>query len=64
MQEGGKQYDNVKANMVRSAAHCFEAKCFGVLCSGFMDREMRGKGVALSLLASRCGADVKGQMLW
>ena len=37
----GKQYDNVAANRTRSAAHCFEAKCFGVLCSGFMDRAMR-----------------------
>ena len=38
----GKQYDNVAANRTRSAAHCFEAKCFGVLCSGYMDRDMRG----------------------
>jgi len=37
----GKQYDNISANRTRSAAHCFEAKCFGVLCSGFMDKEMR-----------------------
>ncbi|KAJ4317070.1 hypothetical protein N0V84_007523 [Fusarium piperis] len=26
-------YDNVTANRTRAAAHCFEAKCFGVLCS-------------------------------
>jgi len=38
---GGKQYDNIAANRTRSAAHCFEAKCFGVLCSGFMDKNMR-----------------------
>ncbi|KAK4613324.1 Nitrilase, partial [Fulvia fulva] len=37
----GKQYDNIAANRTRSAAHCFEAKCFGVLCSGFMDKAMR-----------------------
>ncbi|KAK1821488.1 hypothetical protein LTR12_004049 [Friedmanniomyces endolithicus] len=37
----GKQYDNLAANRTRSAAHCFEAKCFGVLCSGFMDKAMR-----------------------
>ncbi|KAF2213652.1 hypothetical protein CERZMDRAFT_111286 [Cercospora zeae-maydis SCOH1-5] len=37
----GKQYDNVAANRTRTAAHCFEAKCFGVLCSGFMDKAMR-----------------------
>lgn len=39
---GGKQYDNVAANRTRTAAHCFEAKCFAVLCSGYMDKEMRG----------------------
>ena len=37
----GKQYDNIAANRTRSAAHCFEAKCFGVLCSGYMDSEAR-----------------------
>ncbi|KAK4574076.1 hypothetical protein LTR86_001837 [Recurvomyces mirabilis] len=37
----GKQYDNIAANRTRTAAHCFEAKCFGVLCSGFMDKPMR-----------------------
>ncbi|KAK5124435.1 hypothetical protein LTR85_001652 [Meristemomyces frigidus] len=37
----GKQYDNIAANRTRAAAHCFEAKCFGVLCSGFMDQAMR-----------------------
>ena len=39
----GKQYDNLAANRTRSAAHCFEAKCFGVLCSGFMDKAMRNE---------------------
>lgn len=33
-----KNYDNVYANLVRAAAHCFEAKCFGILCSGFLDQ--------------------------
>ncbi|KAK5115742.1 hypothetical protein LTR62_000831 [Meristemomyces frigidus] len=37
----GKQYDNLAANRTRAAAHCFEAKCFGVLCSGYMDTAMR-----------------------
>lgn len=37
----GKQYDNVSANRTRAAAHCFEAKCFGVLCSGVMDEAMK-----------------------
>lgn len=40
---GGKQYDNVAANRTRTAAHCFEAKCFGVLCSGYMNKTMRGQ---------------------
>lgn len=42
----GKQYDNVAANLTRTAAHCFEAKCFGVLCSGYMDKPMRDDLVA------------------
>ncbi|KAF4441565.1 aliphatic nitrilase [Fusarium austroafricanum] len=29
-------YDNVTANRTRAAAHCFEAKCFGVLCSSIL----------------------------
>ncbi|OBS23306.1 hypothetical protein FPOA_03855 [Fusarium poae] len=29
-------YDNVTANRTRAAAHCFEAKCYGVLCSGVL----------------------------
>ncbi|KAK3072044.1 hypothetical protein LTR53_007554 [Teratosphaeriaceae sp. CCFEE 6253] len=43
---GGKQYDNRAANRTRSAAHCFEAKCFGVLCSSFMDKPTRDELVA------------------
>lgn len=42
-----RQYDNVAANRIRTAAHCFEAKCFSVLCSGFMDKQMRGAYVAM-----------------
>ncbi|KAB8201674.1 carbon-nitrogen hydrolase [Aspergillus parasiticus] len=29
-------YDNVAANRIRAAAHCFEAKCFGVICAGML----------------------------
>jgi nitrilase len=29
-------YDNVAANKTRTAAHCFEAKCFGVACAGHL----------------------------
>ncbi|KAI0203024.1 carbon-nitrogen hydrolase [Astrocystis sublimbata] len=32
-------YDNVAANRIRAAAHCFEAKCFGVLSAGYMDAD-------------------------
>lgn len=31
-----RNYDNVSANRTRAAAHCFEAKAFGILCSGFL----------------------------
>jgi nitrilase len=36
-----KQYDNIAANRTRTAAHCFEAKCFAVMCAGYMDKQMR-----------------------
>lgn len=42
-------YDNVAANRVRAAAHCFEAKCFGVLCSGFLDRDAKDAVIAGSM---------------
>ncbi|KAI1075519.1 carbon-nitrogen hydrolase [Whalleya microplaca] len=29
-------FNNVAANRTRAAAHCFEAKCFGVMCAGFL----------------------------
>ncbi|CAO2656022.1 Nn.00g048250.m01.CDS01 [Neocucurbitaria sp. VM-36] len=32
----GANYDNLAANRTRAAAHCFEAKCFGVACSGHL----------------------------
>ena len=37
---GGKNFDNVAANRIRASAQCFEAKVFGILCAGFMDRAM------------------------
>jgi nitrilase len=30
-------YGNVAANRIRAAAHCFENKCFGILCTGHLD---------------------------
>lgn len=32
-------YDNVAANRIRAAAHCFEAKVFGVMCTGVLDSD-------------------------
>ncbi|KAH9864071.1 hypothetical protein J1614_010004 [Plenodomus biglobosus] len=29
-------YDNLAANKTRAAAHCFEAKCFGIACAGHL----------------------------
>ncbi|KAI6796172.1 nitrilase [Hortaea werneckii] len=34
-----RNYDNVTANRTRAAAHCFEAKCFGMLCSGHLSQD-------------------------
>ncbi|KAH8748112.1 nitrilase [Diaporthe sp. PMI_573] len=36
---GRANYDNVAANRTRAAAHCFEAKCFGVLCAGVLGND-------------------------
>jgi nitrilase len=33
----GKNYDNLAANRTRAAAHCFEAKCFGIINAAFLD---------------------------
>ncbi|KAG9770760.1 carbon-nitrogen hydrolase, partial [Aureobasidium melanogenum] len=35
--ETSRNYDNVTANHTRAAAHCFEAKCFGVMCAANLD---------------------------
>ncbi|MDC9812617.1 MULTISPECIES: carbon-nitrogen hydrolase family protein [Rhizobium] len=34
-------YDNRGANRIRAAAHCFEAKCFGIVVAGCLDRAAR-----------------------
>lgn len=39
--EGG--YKNKTANATRAAAHSFEAKCFTVICSGYLDKNMKEK---------------------
>ncbi|KAI1619641.1 nitrilase [Exophiala viscosa] len=38
-QKQGANYDNVAANRIRSAAHCFEAKCFGISCAAYLDSQ-------------------------
>lgn len=37
----GGNYDLAEAIRIRAGAHSFEAKCFNVVCSGFMDKPMR-----------------------
>lgn len=37
----GENYDLAGAVRLRAGAHCFEAKCFGIVVSSFMDRAMR-----------------------
>ncbi|OAP59088.1 hypothetical protein AYL99_06386 [Fonsecaea erecta] len=34
---GSRNYDNIAANHTRAAAHCFEAKCFGIMSAGHLD---------------------------
>lgn len=34
-------FNNVVANRIRASAHSFEAKAFGIISAGFMDRRMR-----------------------
>lgn len=35
-----KSFDNVVANKIRCGAQCLEGKCFGVVCSSFVDKAM------------------------
>jgi aliphatic nitrilase len=37
----GGNYDNRAANRIRAAAHCFEAKCFGIVVAGCLDAAAR-----------------------
>src|SRR5574337_742464 len=38
--KAGKTFDNRAANRLRAGAHCIEAKVFGILAEGFVDRAM------------------------
>jgi nitrilase len=35
--KSGRNYDNIAANRMRAAAHCFEAKCFGIMSASHLD---------------------------
>ena len=37
----GGNFNNVAANRIRASAHCFEAKVFGIVTAGYMDKPMR-----------------------
>src|SRR5579864_1265563 len=47
---GGGNFNNVAANRIRASAHCFEAKVFGIVTAGYMDKAMR------EVLVARDGA--------
>ncbi|CDZ40666.1 carbon-nitrogen hydrolase family protein [Neorhizobium galegae] len=40
-------YDNRAANRIRASAHCFEAKCFGIIVAGRLDESAR-QSIALN----------------
>lgn len=40
-------YDNRAANRIRASAHCFEAKCFGIVVAGRLDESAR-RSIALA----------------
>ncbi|MBS0327939.1 MAG: carbon-nitrogen hydrolase family protein [Proteobacteria bacterium] len=37
----GRNFDNLAANRLRAGAHCIEAKVFGIVSAGFIDRAMQ-----------------------
>ena len=37
----GGNFNIVAANRIRASAHCFEAKVFGIVTAGYMDKAMR-----------------------
>ena len=39
--KGGGNFNNVAANRIRASAHSFEAKAFGIITAGYMDKAMR-----------------------
>jgi len=51
--EAGGNYDLAGAIRIRAGAHAFEAKCFNVVASGFMDKPMRDALAGLDADAGR-----------
>ncbi len=51
--KAGGNYDLAGAIRVRAGAHAFEAKCFNVVASGFMDKRMRDALAGLDTDAGR-----------
>jgi predicted amidohydrolase len=51
-------YDNLAANRTRAAAHCFEAKCFGVACSSHL-----GEDAVKTIIDGASQADVVADTL-
>lgn len=51
--KGGGNYDLAAAIRVRAGAHSFEAKCFTIVASGFMDKAMRDQLAGLDKEAGR-----------
>ncbi|OCT53679.1 nitrilase [Cladophialophora carrionii] len=43
-----RNYDNIAANRTRAAAHCFEAKCFGIMSAGHIDEAAMGEIAAMT----------------
>jgi predicted amidohydrolase len=54
----GTNYDNLAANRTRAAAHCFEAKCFGIACSGHL-----GEDAIKTIIDGASQADVVAETL-
>jgi nitrilase len=44
----GPNYDNIAANRTRAAAHCFEAKCFGIMSAGDLNDAAMDKVAAMT----------------
>lgn len=48
-----RNYDNLAANRTRAAGHCFEAKCFGIVCAGYLSPKVKADLLSLAPESSR-----------